>query len=510
MVCNRWFILLFFYVPVFFRCEKAFSAYCTASGGCDEYIYQVQVGTINNSTACSMYADYTKAHSTVMETGVGYQISIITAADGEPYAGYEGDQLGIWVDWNGDEDFSDAGEKIYSASGYGFIQTVITPPSGTAPGNKRMRIRLTWMGTLGPCGSTTYGEVEDYSITAVSTLARIHGTKFNDLDADGVYEAGEPGLGGFTIFLDLNNNGYCDDDEPAGVTSPAGEYKFDGLAPGTYIVREIKKSGWKQSFPSGDGKHTITLAAGRLESNVNFGNYKSNNTIIVIDAVEDAYAKSTEPGTSFGSNSAFASGRSTGSINRSFIKFDLSSIPAANQVTSATLILHGGYVSTTAPQLGVYLINDNWNESTLTWNNQPTISAGLAAADTSIADIDVTVWNVAADVDEQYAADRLYSLEIKSTNETLDRSATFWSRDFMTAYLHPKLQIEYEPLFNRATGDFTSPDGVDMLDLLFFIERWLDNCSQTNNFCNSTDINYDTKVDFLDFAAFASLWLETP
>jgi hypothetical protein len=150
--------------------EQALATYCSASGGCDEYIYQVQVGTINNDgTGCSMYADYTSTYSTTMEAGVGYQITIVTAIGGVPYAGYDGDQLGIWVDWNGDEDFDDAGETVYTVSGYGLITTTITPPVGTPAGNKRMRVRLMWTGTLSPCGTTIYGEVEDYTINVVST-----------------------------------------------------------------------------------------------------------------------------------------------------------------------------------------------------------------------------------------------------------------------------------------------------------------------------------------------------
>jgi hypothetical protein len=154
--------------------EQTLATYCSASGGCDEYIYQVQVGTINNNgTGCSMYADYTSTYSTIMETGVGYQITIVTAVNGVPYQGYDGDQLGIWVDWNGDEDFYDAGETVYTTSGYGLITITITPPIGTFSGNKRMRIRLTWMGALSSCGATDFGEVEDYTINVVSTKMKL-------------------------------------------------------------------------------------------------------------------------------------------------------------------------------------------------------------------------------------------------------------------------------------------------------------------------------------------------
>ena len=37
------------------------------------------------------------------------------------------------------------------------------------------------------------------------------GMKFEDLDADGVKDAGEPGLGGWTIYIDYNDDGVLDD-----------------------------------------------------------------------------------------------------------------------------------------------------------------------------------------------------------------------------------------------------------------------------------------------------------
>jgi hypothetical protein len=57
-------------------------------------------------------------------------------------------------------------------------------------------------------------------------------------------------------------------------------------------------------------------------------------------------------------------------------------------------------------------------------------------------------------------------------------------------------------------GDFTCPDGVDILDLAFLVDRWLDECNETNNFCNCTDTNYDGQVNLPDFAILSSHWLE--
>ena len=123
--------------------QFAWEMYCAASapGDCYEHISSVQVGSINNATECSTggYADYTSL-STSMEKGTGYPI-IVT--NGDPY---EGDKCGIWVDWNQDLDFDDAGEAISVSDdpAEGNYWATITPPASAVPGNTRMRVRMVY------------------------------------------------------------------------------------------------------------------------------------------------------------------------------------------------------------------------------------------------------------------------------------------------------------------------------------------------------------------------------
>jgi hypothetical protein len=71
--------------------SQAQITYCAASGGCDEYISMVSVGTINNPSSCGGYQDFTTL-STIMVPGMSYPI---TVSNGNPI--YPDDQCGIWV-----------------------------------------------------------------------------------------------------------------------------------------------------------------------------------------------------------------------------------------------------------------------------------------------------------------------------------------------------------------------------------------------------------------------------
>ncbi|MHC4157036.1 MAG: GEVED domain-containing protein, partial [Planctomycetota bacterium] len=136
-------------------------AFCTASGGCggSEWIDSVQVGSINNAfTGCDAYADYTGI-STTMYRGTPYPIVVVNGGT------WSGDQCGIWIDWNHDQDFNDDGEAITtSTEDHHQFTATITPPAGAILGDTRMRIRIMYTGDLSPCGTTTFGEVEDYTI----------------------------------------------------------------------------------------------------------------------------------------------------------------------------------------------------------------------------------------------------------------------------------------------------------------------------------------------------------
>ncbi len=116
-----------------------------------------------------------------------------------------------------------------------------------------------------------YGEVvEDVDFGNIQ-LSDIRGTKWNDLNGDGVKDAGEPGLEGWTIYLDENQNGHLDPGETSTMTAPDGSYAFVDRMPGDYDVREILQPMWIQTSPPG-GVHALSLISGQDLTGIDFGN----------------------------------------------------------------------------------------------------------------------------------------------------------------------------------------------------------------------------------------------
>ncbi|OHB75457.1 MAG: hypothetical protein A2Z25_06915 [Planctomycetes bacterium RBG_16_55_9] len=64
-------------------------------------------------------------------------------------------------------------------------------------------------------------------------------------------------------------------------------------------------------------------------------------------------------------------------------------------------------------------------------------------------------------------------------------------------------------LWQIPATDFLCPDGVDFIDFAHFASHWLDSrCNVGNLHCEGTDVNQSGLVDFFDLEIFCDLWLE--
>ncbi len=121
----------------------------------------------------------------------------------------------------------------------------------------------------------TIGTVTPPPPTGGATLS---GTVFLDADRDGVFDTGESGVAGRTIYLDLNNNVQRDGNEPQTTTNSAGQYTFTGLSAGTYKIRQILPSGFIQTTPSNNFGNNATVTATQTRTGLNFGTNTSTVT----------------------------------------------------------------------------------------------------------------------------------------------------------------------------------------------------------------------------------------
>lgn len=142
---------------------------CTAtSSQCDEYIMQLELNTIDNSSNCSTggYADYS-SQSTSLSKGSAYQVTVTPGINGSAGA-YTDDEIAVWIDYNNDFDFDDAGEQVayvLVAAGWSNVFDFTVPTTATT-GNVSMRVRISYQpdGAIVACGNSTYGETEDYTV----------------------------------------------------------------------------------------------------------------------------------------------------------------------------------------------------------------------------------------------------------------------------------------------------------------------------------------------------------
>ncbi|MXO76098.1 hypothetical protein GRI40_12815 [Altererythrobacter aerius] len=115
----------------------------------------------------------------------------------------------------------------------------------------------------------------------------LRGTKFNDIDSDGVRDAGEGGVAGVTVFIDADGDGVLDGDtngngvQDAGetiterytITDANGSYAFGGLTAGTYRIDEVTPAGQVQTTGDYETVTVTTFTPGQVFNVDPIGNH---------------------------------------------------------------------------------------------------------------------------------------------------------------------------------------------------------------------------------------------
>ncbi|MEM9819885.1 MAG: GEVED domain-containing protein, partial [Bacteroidota bacterium] len=147
-------------------------SYCNASGQTPwvEWISNVNFGSIDNTSFKESYGDFTDL-STEVNRGESYPIVLSHSFSWNGHDEY----WRVWIDWNQDNDFDDAGEEVLSEIslmpplGTTLVSTnaLINIPATAIPGATRMRVAMQRGAFAEPCETFQNGEVEDYTIDIV-------------------------------------------------------------------------------------------------------------------------------------------------------------------------------------------------------------------------------------------------------------------------------------------------------------------------------------------------------
>ena len=167
-----------FFAALFLLIGAANAQYCTPtfSSGCtfgDQILNFSTTGgstnITNNASGCSTGAySYITGQSVTQLQG---QDVTLTMQGGPTWSqGFK-----VWIDWNNNQSFADAGELVYTSPGSGVVayNATVTVPFSAAAGTKRMRVVCSFAGippAMDGCPvNQTYGECEDYDFVVVAS-----------------------------------------------------------------------------------------------------------------------------------------------------------------------------------------------------------------------------------------------------------------------------------------------------------------------------------------------------
>jgi len=271
---------------------------------------------------------------------------------------------------------------------------------------------------------------------------------------------------------------------------------------------------------------------------------------------DDAFVDNVMDSDSFGSDTDLYIGNSpTGGLRRSYLKFDLSEIPAGSTITNAELVLtissDGGSASDC--NIAVHNVPDSsWSEggtTPLVWNNAPGYDPCTTANVYFLCGSAYSfAWSVTVDVNAAFTAASHYSAAVKLEDEATDIYVVAHSKESLVAD-KPYLEVTYEPpgyilIWNtidgggglssggtyQLEGTIGQPDTaysaggkyellggfwpggplcfVEFEDFARFAEHWLQTgCNESNNWCSGADLNHLDGVNWTDLKWFTEDWL---
>jgi hypothetical protein len=215
------------------------------------------------------YADYTSI-STTLNPGSSYSVSLTPAFSGSTYTEY----FRVYIDYNNDKDFNDAGELVYSSAGTTTtVSGSFTVPSTATAGTTRMRVIMKDGSISGPCEAFTYGEVEDYSISiqTASTCAAPTSLAVSNVTSSAatLSWAAASGASGYSVQIKASTSSSW-----STFTTTNTSMSFSGLTAGTTYNWQVRTDCSSSSSSYTVGPNFTTASSTSCSDN-----YESNNSL---------------------------------------------------------------------------------------------------------------------------------------------------------------------------------------------------------------------------------------
>jgi len=181
----------------------------------------------------------------------------------------------------------------------------------------------------------------------------------------------------------------------------------------------------------------------------------------ILYPVGDSWVEAEYPNTNHGSETVLRI-KADSRIRRTYIQFDLNSIPNGKIITSVKLYLYCTTVDTNpSVVINVHETQDTWAENTIIWNNAPLVGAFITQTTVGVSG-QYYCWNITSYGLAQYNGDKILSVVVKlpiddpSTNNP-NYSRDFASKEYTGTTLDPYLEVIYND--SPPASSFThSPD----------------------------------------------------
>jgi cyclophilin family peptidyl-prolyl cis-trans isomerase len=227
-------------------------------------------------------------------------------------------------------------------------------------------------------------------VTSGQTIANVNfgekpaiaGMVFIDLNANGQFDAGEQGVPGQKVFLDVDGTGAPSTNNPSTITDSNGNYTFSGLAPGSYPVKEVLPSGVTLTTSA----QAVAVVAGQTKSGVNFGDKPAIAGTVFTDSNGNGILDSGEQGVA--GRTVFLDSNHNGVFDNG----EPSTVTNASGNYAFLGLAPGSYAVGEAPTSGVVLSTSPTELVTVTAGQANTGVNFGEAVDTTTAEISGTVF----------------------------------------------------------------------------------------------------------------------